>query len=46
VYARLEVRTEACGESFYQSRMEELVKELDSRGLLSLEDGRKVVFYH
>ncbi|KAA0191335.1 hypothetical protein HAZT_HAZT005147, partial [Hyalella azteca] len=44
VYARLEVRTEACGESFYQSRMEELVKDLDSRGLLSLEDGRKVMY--
>ncbi|KAF2367198.1 Arginine-tRNA ligase [Trinorchestia longiramus] len=44
VYERLDVRTEPCGESFYQSRMEALVKDLDERGLLNLEEGRKVMY--
>lgn len=44
VYERLDVKLEPCGESFYQSRMEAVVADLDGRGLLSLEDGRKVMY--
>jgi len=32
------------GESFYQSRMLSLVKELDNEGILKEEDGRKLMF--
>ncbi|MCL4139421.1 UNVERIFIED_CONTAM: hypothetical protein GTU68_028564 [Idotea baltica] len=44
VYERLNVRITPRGESFYQSHMMDLVKELDTKGLLSLEDGRKVMY--
>lgn len=32
------------GESFYQSRMVDLVKELDQRGVIKEEEGRKLLF--
>ena len=32
------------GESFYQKHMEALVKELESRGLLEEDEGRKVMW--
>jgi len=44
VYQRLDVVIEPMGESFYQSRMESLVEELKARNLLSLEDGRMVMY--
>lgn len=44
VYERLGVRIIDRGESFYQSRMEALVKELDDAGFLEEDDGRKVMF--
>lgn len=44
IYDRLDIKLTAKGESFYQSRMESVVKELDSKGLLELDEGRKVMW--
>ncbi|XP_068223557.1 arginine--tRNA ligase, cytoplasmic-like isoform X1 [Palaemon carinicauda] len=44
VYERLQIRIVNRGESFYQSRMESLVKELEKAGHLEEDDGRKVMF--
>ncbi|CAF0721751.1 unnamed protein product [Adineta steineri] len=44
IYKELDVKITDRGESFYQDRMVDLVKELDSKNLLKLEDGRKVMF--
>lgn len=45
VYDRLDIKNLVeRGESFYQDLMIDVVKDLDSRGLLSLEDGRKVMY--
>ncbi|KAE9553127.1 hypothetical protein FO519_003644 [Halicephalobus sp. NKZ332] len=44
IYERLDIRIEERGESFYQQRMVDLVKEMEERGALTVEDGRKVIF--
>ncbi|CAK5008889.1 unnamed protein product [Meloidogyne enterolobii] len=45
IYKRLDVlNLVERGESFYQSRMLSLVKELDNEGILKEEDGRKLMF--
>ncbi|CAF1540374.1 unnamed protein product, partial [Adineta ricciae] len=44
IYKELNIRIIDRGESFYQSRMIEVVKELESKNLLKLEEGRKVMF--
>lgn len=44
VYDRLDITLVERGESFYQEMMIEVVNDLESRGLLSLEDGRKVMY--
>ncbi|CAF4021190.1 unnamed protein product [Adineta steineri] len=44
IYKELDVKITDRGESFYQDRMLDVVKELDSKNLLKLEDGRKVMF--
>lgn len=44
IYNRLDVKIIERGESFYQSRMESLVKELESKGLLEQDDGRKIMW--
>lgn len=44
VYNRLGVKTQERGESFYQSRMETIVKELDAAGLLEEDEGRKIMW--
>jgi len=44
IYKELDVKIIDRGESFYQSRMIEVVKELESKNLLKLEDGRQVMF--
>jgi len=44
VYNRLDIRITERGESFYQSHMENLVKDLTSRGFLEEDEGRKVMF--
>lgn len=42
VYERLQIKIVDRGESFYQSRMEDVVKLLDSKGMLEEDEGRKV----
>jgi len=44
VYDRLEITLIERGESFYQDRMKEVVKEFEDRGFVKLDEGRKVVF--
>lgn len=44
VYVRLNVSLIERGESFYQKRMESIVKELESKGLLEEDEGRKVMW--
>ncbi|XP_034181184.2 arginine--tRNA ligase-like protein [Osmia lignaria lignaria] len=44
VYVRLDVSLIERGESFYQKRMESIVKELESKGLLEEDEGRKVMW--
>ncbi|VDN07902.1 unnamed protein product [Thelazia callipaeda] len=43
IYDRLEINIEERGESFYQGHMIDLVNELDSLGVLEVEDGRKIL---
>ncbi|KZC08151.1 Arginine--tRNA ligase, cytoplasmic, partial [Dufourea novaeangliae] len=44
VYERLDIKLIERGESYYQKHMETLVKELESRGLLEEDEGRKVMW--
>lgn len=44
LYTRLDIRLIERGESFYQERMEALVKELESRGFLEEDEGRKIMW--
>ncbi|XP_003706581.1 arginine--tRNA ligase-like protein [Megachile rotundata] len=44
VYNRLGIRLIERGESFYQKRMESIVKELELNGLLEDDEGRKVMW--
>jgi len=44
IYDRLDISLIERGESFYQNRMEAIVKELDSKGLLEEDEGRKVMW--
>ncbi|XP_067636697.1 probable arginine--tRNA ligase, cytoplasmic [Eurosta solidaginis] len=44
IYERLDVRIHPIGESFYQSRMIDIVKFLDSKGLLEEDEGRKIMW--
>jgi len=44
VYASLDIKITHRGESFYQSRMESLVKELAKAGHLEEDNGRKIMF--
>jgi len=44
VYDRLDIRITERGESFYQSRMEGVVKDLAGKGMLEEDEGRKVMF--
>lgn len=44
VYERLGVKLVDRGESFYQSRMESVVKMLQNSGMLEEDEGRKVMF--
>lgn len=44
VYERLQIKIVDRGESFYQSRMEDVVKLLNSKGMLEEDEGRKVMF--
>ncbi|XP_012673798.2 arginine--tRNA ligase, cytoplasmic [Clupea harengus] len=44
VYDCLDVSLEERGESFYQNMMTEVVKEFEQRGLVEMDEGRKIVF--
>merc|ERR1719342_496409 len=44
VYDRLDIRIIERGESFYQSRMEQVVADLTKKGMLEEDEGRKVMF--
>jgi len=44
VYDRLDIRITERGESFYQSRMEQVVADLTKKGMLEEDEGRKVMF--
>ncbi|XP_046624224.1 arginine--tRNA ligase, cytoplasmic isoform X2 [Neodiprion virginianus] len=44
VYDRLDIKLIERGESFYQSRMEKIVKELEAQGYLDEDDGRKIMW--
>lgn len=44
IYDRLDIKIVERGESFYQSRMESIVKDLASKGLLEEDEGRKIMW--
>lgn len=44
IYDQLDITVEERGESFYQSRMESIVKEMTERKLLENDDGRKIMW--
>ncbi|XP_014260281.1 arginine--tRNA ligase, cytoplasmic [Cimex lectularius] len=44
IYDRLDIKLIERGESFYQTRMEKVVKELEEKGLLTFDEGRYVMF--
>lgn len=43
IYQRLDIKLDEVGESFYQSMIPDLIMELEQKGLLICEDGRKIV---
>uniref|UniRef100_G3S4W2 Arginine--tRNA ligase, cytoplasmic n=1 Tax=Gorilla gorilla gorilla TaxID=9595 RepID=G3S4W2_GORGO len=44
IYDVLDVSLIERGESFYQDRMNDIVKEFEDRGFVQVDDGRKIVF--
>ncbi|KAM9788922.1 arginine--tRNA ligase, cytoplasmic [Neosynchiropus ocellatus] len=44
IYDCLDIKIIERGESFYQEMMTEVVKELEDKGLLELDEGRKIMF--
>lgn len=44
IYDSLDIKIIERGESFYQSRMESLVAELEKKGVLEEDDGRKIMW--
>lgn len=44
IYNALDVELTERGESFYQSRMESLVKDLNQKGFLEADEGRKIMW--
>lgn len=44
IYERLDIKLIERGESFYQTWMVEVVKELEKKGLLEEDDGRKIMW--
>lgn len=44
IYERLDITLTERGESFYQSRMESIVKDLTAAGVLEEDDGRKIMW--
>lgn len=46
IYNRLDIKITERGESFYQSRMEHIVKILEAGGYLEEDNGRKIMWGH
>ncbi|CAG9762915.1 unnamed protein product [Ceutorhynchus assimilis] len=44
IYDRLDIKVTERGESFYQTRMEKIVKELKAGGYLEEDEGRKIMW--
>lgn len=44
IYNCLDIRIEERGESYYQERMTAVIKEFEEKGLVQLDEGRKIVF--
>ncbi|KAB0364298.1 hypothetical protein FD754_008454 [Muntiacus muntjak] len=44
IYEALDISLTERGESFYQDRMHDIVKEFEDRGFVQVDDGRKIVF--
>ncbi|XP_038596353.1 arginine--tRNA ligase, cytoplasmic [Tachyglossus aculeatus] len=44
IYDALDISIIERGESFYQDRMTDVVKEFEERGFVEVDDGRKIVF--
>lgn len=44
IYERLDIKLVERGESFYQTRMEKIVKELEASGYLEEDNGRKIMW--
>ncbi|KAK7143900.1 hypothetical protein R3I93_014914 [Phoxinus phoxinus] len=44
IYDCLEIRIQERGESFYQDMMTAVVKDFEEKGLVELDEGRKIVF--
>ncbi|KAM5299773.1 arginine--tRNA ligase, cytoplasmic [Ctenodactylus gundi] len=44
IYEALDISLIERGESFYQDRMKDVVKELEDRGFVQVDDGRKIMF--
>lgn len=44
IYDRLDIKLIERGESFYQSRMEAVIKELEASGVLEDDNGRKILW--
>ncbi|KAK9710834.1 tRNA synthetases class I (R) [Popillia japonica] len=44
IYDRMDIKITERGESFYQDRMDKIVKELEDNGFLELDEGRKIMW--
>uniref|UniRef100_A0A8C5UQH5 Arginine--tRNA ligase, cytoplasmic n=1 Tax=Microcebus murinus TaxID=30608 RepID=A0A8C5UQH5_MICMU len=44
IYDALDISLIERGESFYQDRMDDVVKEFENKGFVQVDDGRKIVF--
>lgn len=44
IYDALDISLIERGESFYQDRMDDVVKEFEEKGFVQMDDGRKIVF--
>lgn len=44
IYDALDISLVERGESFYQDRMNDIVKEFEDKGFVQVDDGRKIVF--
>lgn len=45
IYERLEIKIEEVGESFYNPLLKPLIDELEQKGVLTLDNGAKCIFF-